>query len=617
MRNKKLLLGDTLAGLRIVGVSTSSARVKTMKKAVFFSSCLTVLLLTVAMALPSQYAIPNVETVIATGLEVYEDINCTQPMSQIEWGLLEPNETAFHVCHVKSVSNVNSTLKLATQNWNPVNSSDYLILSWNYDNSTLQPNEVLEVTFNLHVDSEIRGITSFSSDMILTTNREYSQRHTLVHLGGVSEVYVQQPFNEASYVIGIYNSTPYYVWNSTTEEYRLSTNANDVIQSAINALTNGGTIFIKAGTYRLTNTLYLKDNIALKGEGQATVLKLDDNINKTMIYLDSNAKYCMIQDLKLDGNAAHNSEGHGIYFYHTEWLPGRATVKNVHVWNTAKHGIYILHYAGVILESVRCFYNGESGIKVCSNDNFISNTYIGWSDKSCLVIKGSHNNVVNIHTWGGGYSNPSSGLGQSGIVLYGHRNTIVGSQSESNCRIGILIQGGSRNVISGCLVWNNGKQGFPSGRGIGIAGDAKYNIISQNYIYDYRDTKYQELAVNEIGTSDYNQIVNNDFSLNPSPTIQWVGEHTVVAHNTGFVTENSGTANNLANGGTITHGLARTPTAVTLACLNATYDGELVLVYWDEASTDSTNISVDIYWVNGTAITTGIIDVSWSAKYKP
>lgn len=78
------------------------------------------------------------------------------------------------MCYVKSVSNINSTLMLTLGNWNPPNSSNYLTLSWNYDNSTLQPNEVLEVTFNLHIDSEISGIDNLSFDIILVANRGFS-----------------------------------------------------------------------------------------------------------------------------------------------------------------------------------------------------------------------------------------------------------------------------------------------------------------------------------------------------------------------------------------------------------------------------------------------------------
>lgn len=128
-------------------------RVKVMKKTpISLIFCLTVILVALTLASHSQCAISNVGTIVAIGLEAHEDVNCTQPLSQNEWGFLEPNETASHVCYVKSVSNINSTLMLTPGNWNPPSSSNYLTLSWNYDNSTLQPNEVLEVTFNLHID---------------------------------------------------------------------------------------------------------------------------------------------------------------------------------------------------------------------------------------------------------------------------------------------------------------------------------------------------------------------------------------------------------------------------------------------------------------------------------
>jgi hypothetical protein len=65
---------------------------------------------------------------------------------------------------------------------------------------------------------------------------------------------------------------------------------------------------------------------------------------------------------------------------------------------------------------------------------------------------------------------------------------------------------------------------------------------------------------------------------------------------------------------------------VTIDRINSDYT-----IYYDEqaqiyramcnkccgSNADSTNISVDIYWVNGTAITDGAIDISWYTEYKP
>lgn len=169
-----------LAGLKTVGVSqTLSARVKTMiKRLTLLFLGLTFLFVALTIALQSQHPFPHTGTIVAIGAEVYKDVNCTQPLSQFEWGFVEPNETAYQVCYIKSTSNVNSTLTFTIENWNPENSSNYLTLSWNYDNSTLQPNEVIEVTFSLRVDSEINqaGHFSFCHDL------SHKSRMLLAHM---------------------------------------------------------------------------------------------------------------------------------------------------------------------------------------------------------------------------------------------------------------------------------------------------------------------------------------------------------------------------------------------------------------------------------------------------
>ena len=73
---------------------------------------------------------------------------------------------------------------------------------------------------------------------------------------------------------------------------------------------------------------------------------------------------------------------------------------------------------------------------------------------------------------------------------------------------------------------------------------------------------------------------------------------------------------NANNSAFIAHGLAGIPTGAQLTVLNATYDGELTAVYWDYTATNTTHLGIDLYWVNGTAITTPLT-ISWSATYEP
>lgn len=108
--------------------------------------------------------------------------------------------------------------------------------------------------------------------------------------------------------------------NSTTGQVEFSgSDATEVIQSAINALVNGGRIFIKRGVYTLTCktthdservciSLAGKRNIEIVGEGSGTVLRLADNQNATIISLYNGARFNRIMNIRFDGNKENNPE---------------------------------------------------------------------------------------------------------------------------------------------------------------------------------------------------------------------------------------------------------------------------------------------------------------------
>jgi hypothetical protein len=109
-------------------------------------------------------------TVKAVGVGVFWDSNCTNPVSFIDWGMVEPGSMNNVTVYVRNEGNVAAGLSLATENWNPSNASDYLTLSWNYDGRQLNPLEVVQVTLTLTVSYSVQGITSFSFDIIISAN---------------------------------------------------------------------------------------------------------------------------------------------------------------------------------------------------------------------------------------------------------------------------------------------------------------------------------------------------------------------------------------------------------------------------------------------------------------
>jgi len=122
----------------------------------------------VISALQSNETISNVGAVKAIGVGVYWDQTCTNTVTSIDWGTIEPGSTLNKTCYIRNESNSASTLALQTSNWNPSNAEDYISLSWDYGGQSMDPDEVVQVTFTLSVSSIIQNITNFSFDIIVS-----------------------------------------------------------------------------------------------------------------------------------------------------------------------------------------------------------------------------------------------------------------------------------------------------------------------------------------------------------------------------------------------------------------------------------------------------------------
>ena len=125
-------------------------------------------IVSIALAIPyNSYTIHNAGQIVAFNLEVYKDLNPAVPLTEINWGPCDPGTTVSYTAYIKSIKGTPTVLTLTTDSWNPLNASDYLTLTWNYDNSTLKPNEIREVTFYLTIDPDISGIQHFSFNLVV------------------------------------------------------------------------------------------------------------------------------------------------------------------------------------------------------------------------------------------------------------------------------------------------------------------------------------------------------------------------------------------------------------------------------------------------------------------
>ena len=112
--------------------------------------------------------ISSTGSVKGIGVGIYWDSACTNRVSSITWGVIDPGSNKTMTVYVRNEGNSVVTLSRTAQNWNPATSSNYMTLNWNYAGQTLSVNQVLQIRFTLVVSPTISGITNFAFDIIVT-----------------------------------------------------------------------------------------------------------------------------------------------------------------------------------------------------------------------------------------------------------------------------------------------------------------------------------------------------------------------------------------------------------------------------------------------------------------
>jgi len=109
------------------------------------------------------------EGVVKTfGVGVYWDSGCSNPVSSVDWGLVEPGSAYNVTIYVRNEGNYAATLFLGAENWNPEDASNCLTLTWDYDNDMIDPSETVRITLTLLTSPGMGEITSFSFDIVIS-----------------------------------------------------------------------------------------------------------------------------------------------------------------------------------------------------------------------------------------------------------------------------------------------------------------------------------------------------------------------------------------------------------------------------------------------------------------
>jgi len=404
----------------------------------------------------------------------------------------------------------------------------------------------------------------------------------------------------ASYIIRNNNGTIEAINGSTGKIDYSGTDASTVIQSAINALTNGGKIFIKAGTYTFSNTVNINyPNIKIAGEGMTnTVFIISATFTGTRLFYVNDVNDTEFDHFRIYGQGAaagvsgigtySNGNGHTCYIHHVDIYKPTAT------------GISVgSGFNGIKIDTVRIKDAGTNGIQYNSaSDSWMSNmeingagtTGVGYSD---LLINGGAKLVV-VNSW--------FDFATYGIRIYGGNNIqITNCQIEEINQDGISITDTSyRCTFTNVHVRNVSKTAANVYSGIDNSGD-QITLIGCSFWDANSKMKY---GIKENSAADSCIYIGNRIIGAVTAPAIFSGTNHIVKQNVGYVTENSGTAVGTGSQQSIAHGCAFTPTKAQVIVSNIDDGANPYL----SANPDATNIYVTA--VNGKTF-------RWEVKYNP
>lgn len=116
----------------------------------------------------SSQSINSGGSITSINVEIFNNYECTEPCTNINWGIITPGESTHKTIYIKNTGNKPITLFMRAENWIPINAEAYLSLTWDKENFNLNPDEIVTTTITLEIAQDINSIDDFNFDIIIT-----------------------------------------------------------------------------------------------------------------------------------------------------------------------------------------------------------------------------------------------------------------------------------------------------------------------------------------------------------------------------------------------------------------------------------------------------------------
>lgn len=256
------------------------------------------------------------------------------------------------------------------------------------------------------------------------------------------------------------------------------------LEVAVRSVPSNSMIFVRRGTYIISDSLRPAAGVRIVGEGYGTEVRANAGLNKNVFFIEHD--YVVLENLRVNGNRAnqqvgkstidyqrsiggrvvncwaHSAGGYGIVAY-----PGCRdfVITGNLVWDTSD-GIELGGASNCAIVGNTCVSNGNgmnfwNSTGDCAFNAITGNTISNSSGYGIVLGDGAHDNVVGGNTCD---SNALSGIfvgnGGSGIIRPANGNTITANVVTNSGRSGILLNGVADIIASNNILRNNGLHGL-------------------------------------------------------------------------------------------------------------------------------------------------------------
>jgi len=327
-------------------------------------------------------------------------------------------------------------------------------------------------------------------------------------------------------------SSTYPQWWATGDGTVENPWANDCIQKAYDFVPDGGTIYLKAGYYTLSDTIKTAKKISIIGEGR----------NKSIIVLDIAhgngigivTDYCTLKGFTIDGD----SQLDGTQYLSPISIIGcdYALLEDIEVKNAGYYGINIYQVNHSLFQNIYAHDNYRHGLhpgsdKTGRNKYNIYRDIYAWNNGVCgFKDRGNeinydeecYNIYGNLKCWDNGLYGIMIGLQRAGVLSnsfasgnggYGIYLKHIDDFNVHDCstslndKEGLTIEHSNDVNITNVIVKNNNVLNAANIGGIKVENSSRIKFTSCQS-YDDRATKIQEYGIVTVGTSDFIEIIN-------------------------------------------------------------------------------------------------------------